>query len=244
MNLDRANTKLNRVTIIKRGNKLSLRATLPPKPGDGIKPKRYTISTGLFANATGLKLALAKAQKLESDLIYERFSWGVEKGKITVAEAITEFEKDYWNTREKTINRVKNYKIDYLNHFLYLPQDELVTTELLKLALLNSSDPDTRKRKGRTIAYSALLNFLDINHELNKYKGNYQPTTKRKIPTDEEIDYYYDNCCKSPQWKWVYGIIACYGIRPHEIFYLDISMLGEYPPILKVTDGTKTGSIF
>ncbi len=94
MNLDWANTKLNRVTIIKRGNKLSLRATLPPKPGDGIKPKRYTISTGLFANATGLKLALAKAQKLESDLIYERFSWGVEKGKITVAEAITEFEQD------------------------------------------------------------------------------------------------------------------------------------------------------
>ena len=85
---------------------------------------------------------------------------------------IAHFEKDYWNTRKKTINRISNYKKDYLEHFLYLPQDELVTYELLKSALINSSNPDSRKRKGRTIAYAALLNFLAIEHDLKKYKGS------------------------------------------------------------------------
>ena len=240
--IDRANKKLDRVSIIKRGKRLSFRATLPPKPRDGVKPKQYTLSTGLPATDEGLKLAVAKAKQLEADLIYERFSWGISTEQITVGEATASFEKDYWNTREKTINRAKNYKYDYLNHFLYLPQDEILTPELLKSALLNSTQPDSRSRRGRTIAYAALLNFLEIKHELNKYRGNYQPTEKRKIPREDEIDFYYENRCKSPQWKWVYGIIACYGIRPHEIFHLDVSLLGEYPPILKVLDETKTGS--
>lgn len=237
----KANQKLTRVTIMQKGKRLILRATLPPKPDDGLKNKRYTISTGLLATAEGLKLALAKAQKLESDIIYERFSWSAPEEKITVSSAIAQFEKDYWNTREKTLNRVSNYKKDYLEHFFYLPQDEAVTEDLLKDALINSSKADSRKRKGRTIAYAALLNFLSIKHDLNKYKGNYQPTKKRKIPSMEEIEFYYDNHTHSPQWKWVYGIIAVYGIRPHEIFHLDLSLMSEYPPVLKVLENTKTG---
>ena len=71
-------------------------------------------------------------------------------GQITVDNAIVEFEKDYWNTREKTLNRTSNYKKDYLEHFLYLPQDEVLTADLLKNALLISSEPDSRKRRGRT----------------------------------------------------------------------------------------------
>jgi integrase len=242
INLDKANKKLDRVKILLRGSKLSIRATLPPKPGDGNQNKRYTISTGLPATAEGLKLAIIKAQELQADLIYDRFSWATPQMGITVDRAINSFEKEYWNTREKTLNRVSNYKKDYLDHFLYLPQDEIVSDQLLKSALLNSSEPDTRKRKGRTIAYGALLNFLEIKHDLNKYKGNYQPVKKRNIPTLEEIDYYYENNCKSPPWRWVYGIIACYGIRPHEIFHLDLEFMGEYPPVLKVLKPTKTGS--
>ena len=163
-----------------------------------VKNKQYTISTGLEATSLGLKLAIAKSQELEADLVYGRFTWSVSKEQITMGDAIAHFEKDYWNTREKTINRISNYKKDYLEHFLYLPQDELVTVDLLKSALINSSNPDSRKRKGRTIAYAALLNFLAIEHDLKKYKGSYQPTKKRQIPSQEEIEYYYENNCKSP----------------------------------------------
>ena len=196
---------------MQRGQRLTLRGTLPPKPGDGDKPKQYTISPGLPATAEGLKIAVIKAQKIEADLIYGRFSWETEKDNLTVEFAIADFEKHYWATREKTINRTNNYKYDYLDHFLYLPQDEILTAELLKDALLHTT-PDSRKRRGRAIAYRALLEHFNIDNDLNKYKGNYQPRKKRTIPTLEEIDEYW-NRMRSPQWKWVFGIIACYGIR-------------------------------
>jgi hypothetical protein len=120
------------------------------------------------------------------------------------------------------------------------PQDKLLTVDLLRKAL-KTTMPDSRKRRGMAIAFGALLNYFDIEHDLNKYKGNYAPTVKREIPTLNEIDSYWERI-KSPQWKWVFGIIACYGIRPHEIFYLDCSLMQEYPPALFVKEGTKTGS--
>ncbi len=223
-----------------RGNTLSLRATLPPKPGDGYKNKQYTLSPGFSATDEGLKLTLIEAQRIEADLIYSRFSWDVKQDRLTVERAIAEFEQDYWNRREKTVNRAENFKHDYLTHFLYLPQDQLLTAELLVKAL-KTVKPDSRKRWKMAIAYNSLLNHFNIEHDLKRYRGNYQPKAKRQIPTEQEIDYYWENNCKSPQWKWVYGIIACYGIRPHEIFHLNTSQLGEYPPVLEVLEGTKTG---
>lgn len=228
------------MTIIARGNRLTLRGTLPPKPGDGTKPKQYTISPGLPNTEEGLKLAIVAAQKIEADLIYDRFSWGLDKEQLTVEIAIAQFEEHYWATREKTTNRANNYKYDYRNHFLYLPQDELLSVDLLRKALL-TTEADSRTRRGMTIAFNALLNYFEFEQDLNKYKGNYQPKKKRDIPTEEEIDEYY-GMLKSPQWRWVFGIIACYGIRPHEIFHLDCSQLNDYPPALVVLKGTKTGS--
>ena len=40
--------------------------------------------------------------------------------------------------------------------------------ELLKKAL-DTTKPDSRKRRGMAIAYSALLNYFEIQHDLNKY---------------------------------------------------------------------------
>jgi hypothetical protein len=71
--LDRANAKLTKVKILARGHSLSLRGRFPSKEGDGTK-KRYTLALDLPNTAEGIKLALAKAQALESDLMYERFT--------------------------------------------------------------------------------------------------------------------------------------------------------------------------
>lgn len=206
--IKRANARLDRISIMQRGQRLTLRGTLPPKPGDGIKPKQYTISPGLPATTEGLKLAIIEAQKIEADLIYGRYSWDIDKDKLTVGFAIAEFEKHYWATRQKTTNRANNYKYDYLDHFLYLPQDELLSAELLKKALLTTV-PDSRKRRGRAIAYCALLSHFKIDNDLNKYKGNYQPQAKRQIPTLVDIDRYYTKM-RSPSAEmgfWYYCLL-------------------------------------
>ena len=49
------------------------------------------------------------------------------------------------------------------------PQDELLSVELLKKALLTTA-PDSRQRRGMTIAFNALLAMHEIDSDLNKYK--------------------------------------------------------------------------
>ncbi|MEM9815807.1 MAG: hypothetical protein AAF827_05275 [Cyanobacteria bacterium P01_D01_bin.6] len=53
-----------------------LRASLPAKPGKRGKWRQQWVSTGCKATTVGLQVAVAKAAKLESDLILDRFDWG------------------------------------------------------------------------------------------------------------------------------------------------------------------------
>jgi hypothetical protein len=70
--VEAANKKLSRLKIRNKGNKLYLRGTLPPKPSDGILPRQYELSTGLPFTQEGIKVALARAQEIESRLILEK----------------------------------------------------------------------------------------------------------------------------------------------------------------------------
>ncbi|NQE38062.1 hypothetical protein E5S67_05845 [Microcoleus sp. IPMA8] len=59
--LGKINDSLDRVQIRSKGKRFYLRATFPPQPGDGDKPKRYEISNGYAAHSEGLRCAKAKA---------------------------------------------------------------------------------------------------------------------------------------------------------------------------------------
>jgi integrase len=238
-NLDRANDKLTKVKILARGRVLSLRGRFPPRPGDGSTPKRYIVSTGIPNTPEGIKIALAKAQQIEIDLIYDRFSWNISENS-TVQIAVEGFEENFWKKKKKTLDRAKNYQDDYYKPFVYLPQDEPLSEDLLKRAL-ESIEPDSRQRLRYAIAYGALAKFAGLSVDLSELKGSYQPKIIREIPTEAEIEAYWESL-KNPAWQWVFGIIAAYGLRPHEIFHCDVSRLQEYPPILQIGSRTKTGS--
>jgi integrase len=59
------------------------------------------------------------------------------------------------------------------------------------------------------------------------------------LPSDEEIvmTYYGQD---DPGWRWVYGMIATFGLRSHEVFYLDIRNLVDGGSMVHVLEG-KTG---
>lgn len=62
--------------VWQRGNRLSLRGTLPPKPGvkqDG--SYQQTIALGVYANPAGFEFAEAKAHELSSLIAQHRFTW-------------------------------------------------------------------------------------------------------------------------------------------------------------------------
>lgn len=73
--IEKANAGLDRVKIIRRDRKLALRGSFPRKPGEGRGNRQRLISLGVFANLDGVKVAINRAQQLESDLNLERFDW-------------------------------------------------------------------------------------------------------------------------------------------------------------------------
>lgn len=64
------------ISIRKRGNKLSLRGKMPPKPGNTfIKPYRQTIALNIYANAAGIKVTEKKAQEMGAAIALGKFDW-------------------------------------------------------------------------------------------------------------------------------------------------------------------------
>jgi hypothetical protein len=88
------------------------------------------------------------------------------------------------------------------------------------------------------VAFGALAKFakIDLPDDWAKLRGEYKPSGDRVVPSDIEISKIREKIL-DPQWRWVFGILAAYGLRPHELFYLDFSKM----PILIVQAGTKTG---
>jgi integrase len=68
--------------------------------------------------------------------------------------------------------------------------------------------------------------------------GSYSPKAvqPKDLPTDEEIVTQYKRL-QSTSMRWLYGVMAAYGLRPHEPFHLDLK---DFPKI-RVGDHTKTG---
>ncbi len=244
MNLIMANNKLHKVKIRQKGEKLYLRASLPDKNNQSQVYQQYDIKTGLPPTSEGIKIAYARAQKLESDLFLGVFNWsdwGVKSEletqikELTIEEAIAGFENNYWETRPKTVTKESTLKNDYLSLFLRLPQNEILTEKILKDFLV-SFTPNTRQREKAYISLKALGKWANLElKDWSKLKTNYEADSDRYIPSDKEIIETREKI-KNPAWQWIYGMMAAYGLRNHEVFHLDLSEM----PIIKVLPTTKT----
>lgn len=239
--LQAINATLHRVKVEVRGNRLSLVATLPAKDGSG-KNKQQRIATGLANNKEGLRIARARAQRLESDLNLERFKWSdwadlPDNGGILVRDAIPKFEQWYWETRAKTIGREEAFRDNYLKFIKKLPENKAVTTELLRAALVAyPADSFYRKRAHLALGFFGRYLKVSLPDDWKILKGKYKPKSDRYIPSDEEIEKIWQSI-NNPAWAWVFGMLAAYGLRPHELFHLDLAKM----PMIRVLPDTKSG---
>jgi integrase len=63
----------------------------------------------------------------------------------------------------------------------------------------------------------------------------------RRLPSDEQILKAVE-LIPNPAWKLVYGLMATYGLRNHEVFFCDLSTLAEGGDrVIRVLPSTKTG---
>ena len=235
--LTAANDRLKKgncgIKIYKRGNKLSLRGTFPPKPGSQkIQPSQQYLSLGLYANAAGIQQAEKQANKLSSQLALNEFDWqqwiNTDQLIGSVGHWLDEFEKDYFNRKSKTPQTLTTWKSDYLAMLKRLPQDEALSDRIL-LDLIFSTEPDSRQRKRAVMVANSLAKFAGLDVSFNRYKGNYSHTKKeRELPTDEQIaEWYWE--IKNPAWQYVFGLMAAYGISNHEVFLVDLESLRSPP---------------
>ena len=234
MNLEQANARLHRVTIRPKRAFLFLRATLPAKDGAGTK--RYELRTGAPNTPEGIKIALAKAQQLESEIILEKFKWEnwgrpapeeappMERRK-TIEDWTREFETNHWEITPRTRAKEQCFWNDYGSALQLLPPDEPLTYEVLRRIIV-TTEPDSRNRLKLFIAFGAVARFagLELPQAWRALKGNYQPK-QRRIPTEQEIWEVWERL-EGP-WKNAYAILACYGLRNHELAKMTL----EYPTI-------------
>ncbi|NEQ48956.1 MAG: hypothetical protein F6K11_02325 [Leptolyngbya sp. SIO3F4] len=235
-----------RIVTQAKTDRLYLRATLPPK-SDATKqyPHQQRISLGVYCNPAGIKRAEAEAQKLNHELMLDQFNWSNWQKRNralsvqTVSHWLAAFESDYFTRRERNAKSQTTWNKDYASPFNRLPANvELTATVLTKTA--ESYPPDTRSRKRACDAYSALARLAEIEIDLKPLRGKYRPTavSREDVPSDELILAW---CDRIPDAKWLnfYRLVACYGLRNHEAFLVDLEKL-KADPIATVTGG-KTG---
>ncbi|WP_156915048.1 site-specific integrase [Rubidibacter lacunae] len=232
-----------------RKNRLLLRSTLPPKPGsDRKEPHQQRIFLGVHANPAGVKVAEAKAREISAQLDLGSFSWE-SYGKSKPVETIPETEKlvqcfreHYFSTRQLTETTHQTWCKDYLRVFRELPPHEELTVARLERAVL-ATEPGTRLRDRFCVALGALAKFADLPFDTSKYRGkkSTRRINPRDLPDDRTIaEWFLKLSTRNPQWGWVYGIIAAYGLRPSEVWLFDTEAIKNEPGIISVLAG-KTG---
>lgn len=239
-----------RVQICRKGSKLYLQGTFPPKPSsERVLPHQQYLALGISTNAAGLKVAEAKAKEIAALLDLGRFDWqpylkrkqAAAEG-LTVAEWIKRFEHHYFESRPRTSAKLNTFHKNYRALLARMPGNQVLTADLLRETVLKESVAGSRNRQLFVMAYTSLAKLSEITVDLKSLRSNYSPrsVSPRDLPTDEQILEVAERF-DDPGWRWIYGMMATYGLRDHEVFRVDTSRLQDPPHVVEVLDDSKTG---
>ncbi len=250
-----------KLRIEQRGNKLNLRGLLPCQKNPN-KTKDQRISLGLDTSLEGLTKAEKTVNFLYLQIEHNQFDWKnwskTNSNRTSAGNAhdiekiIDEFKVSFFNdTRRSTskAGRRTNWEsayLPYLRRLKYIAnKDNIALNTNLFIDVLRSYSENSRSRQqcGTTLrALAKYLNFkLPENWKEVSYGYGLHKAQFRTLPNDNLIQELY-HLIPNPQWKLVYGLMATYGLRNHEVFFCDLSCLGKNgDKILRVFPNTKTG---
>jgi integrase len=246
--------------IERRGDKLALRGTFPPKPGsDQLRPHQQRLSLGIVATPQGLKQIEQEAKIIAGQLAQKSFSWqqylaagaGKKLSQLDVTAQIQAFEAHFF-AQEQRQGKLASTKTTWNASYLpYLRKLETIGQAHGHLTLIeaiyktiNAIDSNSRGRQLGCTALNAFAQFLelDLPKQLKTMTGGYNQsqTQARQLPTDAEILAQLDKI-PNPAWRFVYGVMATYGLRNHEVFFCDYQPLQQGETSIQVLASTKTG---
>ena len=257
---DKFATQGSKLRIEKRGEKLNIRGSLPCKD-DKNNFKIQRISLGIKADISGLEEAKKKLQLINLQLELNQFDWINWISNTNIKETINDFEfpnklnqfeefffkerkNEYLSSTRKTTWR-SSYK-PYLKRILNIHNDHNnKNIEEIFQKTLESYKEGSRSRKQCATSLSVLAKFLEIklpeDWKLNSKGYGLNKAGFRDLPSDDEIEKLWEKI-PNRSWKFVFGLMATYGLRNHEVFFSDLSSLTNFgDKIIRVLPTTKTG---
>ena len=257
---DKFATKGSKLRIEKRGDKLNIRGSLPSKKNNN----NFTvqrISLGLKADSAGLEEAKKKLQLITLQLDLNQFNWinwvkNPDKEEIEnelkFLTKINEFEDFFFSETKNeylTSTRKTTWKSSYKPYLkriisIYDKSDSENLNNIF-MTTLKSYKEGSRSRKQCATSLSVLAKFLDhtLPENWNLMAKGYglKKASFRDLPTDEKIEELWEEIPNN-SWKYVFGLMATYGLRNHEVFFCDLSSLtNNRDKIIRVLPTTKTG---
>ena len=153
-------------------------------------------------------------------------------------------KNEYLTSTRKTTWR-SSYK-PYINRMISIQNDtKTENLDNIFTTTLKTYKEGSRSRKQCATSLSVLAKFLE--HKLPEdwklmAKGyGLNKASFRNLPTDEIIENLWENI-PNKSWKYVFGLMATYGLRNHEVFFCDLSSLtNSGDKIIRVLPTTKTG---
>ena len=250
-----------KLRIEQRGQSLNLRGPLPEKSGSE-KTKYQRISLNINADQEGLQKASKVVELISFQLERGQFNWkhwsrkNNQEKQQTASNASNDFLKsfkhEFFNDPKRDIDHSginTTWNSSYLPYLRRLfkfseCQSKEPNSDLFN-QVLESYEKNSRSRQQCGIALSALAKHLQIELQdewKTKARGyGLHKAHFRKLPSDDEIKKIWEQI-PNQQWKLVYGLMATYGLRNHEVFFCDLSGLsknGDY--VIRVLPNTKTG---
>ena len=257
---DKFATKGSKLRIEKRGDKLNIRGSLPSKKNNN----NFTvqrISLGLKADSAGLEEAKKKLQLITLQLDLNQFNWinwvknpdkEEIKNELKFLTKINEFEDFFFSETKNeylTSTRKTTWKSSYKPYLkriisIYDNSDSENLNNIF-MTTLKSYKEGSRSRKQCATSLSVLAKFLDhtLPENWNLMAKGYglKKASFRDLPTDEKIEELWEEIPNN-SWKYVFGLMATYGLRNHEVFFCDLSSLtNNGDKIIRVLPTTKTG---
>ena len=230
--------------IEKRGKVLNIRGSLPDKKSHDLS-KVQRISLKLPHDINGLEEARKAIELIDFQLKKNQFCWSnwikekalssTKTNKTVISDEIESFKRQFFSDTSKSkssagmISTWQSAYKPYLNRLIGVShKSTLKLSEELLVKILLSYKENSRSRQQCGIALSALARHLKVELPKNwkQLQSGYgiHESNFRELPSDKEIINSFQ-LIPNPKWRFVFGLMATYGLRNHEVFFSYLSCL-------------------
>lgn len=257
-----------KVSLLRSGDTLYLQFTAPLMPSDihkeGKTRKQYKKSLQIKATVEGVRTAYCKAVEISHKLEHGLFQWidypnwlkadvgDTAQSLQKIGNLLALFEERYFLRRKRNRQSESTFST-YLRNLKYLLNEDYILSKEVISQAIRETEAGSGKRFISVATLSTFCKTIGFDYDFTGLKSGYKPKP-RNLPTDEEIVEAWHKIRvdkrrngRGASWGWMFGMVASYGLRPHELLAIDYEKSFK-PPHYElylnevITDGIKTGS--